>query len=317
MGSLDSKIVLRLPVLLAFACIYLIWGSTYLAIRIGIETMPPFLLAGTRFAIAGAALYLVLRLRGAPRPRLSEWRATAVVGALMMVGGNGLVTWAEQIVPSGLTALLVSTMPMWMVALDASFFGGPRPNRWVCAGLLLGLLGVGVLVGPSAEGAVTPFGALVLLFAAFSWANGSLRTRAPSLPRSPWMAAAMEMIAGGAILLCLASASGEWTRLDPSAVSARSLAALAYLVLFGSVVALSAYLYLLRRTSASAVATYAFVNPVVALALGWSIGEPLGARSLAGAILILGAVALIHWARLRPAPEPAAPCRLVDAVTEC
>ena len=294
-----TKSLLSPSVLLAFAAVYLIWGSTYLAILIGIETVPPFLLAGVRFLLAGAGLFLFVRLRGAPRPTLSQWRGATLIGGLMMFGGNGLVTWAEQVVPSGLAALLVATVPVWMVVLDATIYRGSRPNGLIVLGLLLALVGVGVLVEPG-EGVVEPLGAFVLLLASFSWANGSLLNRSVDQPSSPWTSAAMQMLGGGAILLVAATLSGEWSRLDLAAVSSRSLWALVYLIVFGSIVTHTAYVYLLRVQTAAAVSTYAFVNPVIALVLGWLVGEALGARALFGAVLVVGAVALIHWARQIP-----------------
>lgn len=320
-----TRSLLSPSVLLSFAAIYLIWGSTYLAILIGIETVPPFLLAGTRFLLAGAALYAFLRWRGEPRPSRANWRAAAVIGGLMMFGGNGLVTWAEQLVPSGLAALLVATVPVWMVVLDATVYrrtgSGRRPSHWISLGLLLALVGIGVLAEPG-RGVVAPLGALVLVLASFSWANGSLLNRSLPVARSPWMAAATQMLAGGGILLVAATAGGEWSRLDLAAVSGRSLAALAYLTVFGSILALTAYVHLLRVQTAAAVSTYAFVNPVIALALGWLAGETLGPRALAGAALVVGAVVLIHWAQQRPArssggePERAAGTVCAEAAAE-
>ncbi len=307
LSSVDSGSKLTLPVLFAFAAIYLIWGSTYLVIRYAIETIPPFLMSGTRFLIAGGLLFALLRWRGVARPTWSQWRATAILGILMMCGGNGLVTWAEQTVPSALAALLVTTVPLWMVTLDTLFFGGPRPGWRVILGLGLGLLGVGLLIGP-ADGAVEPIGAAVLITATFLWAIGSLRARSAAVPESPWMTAALQMIGGGAVLVTLALFTGEWQQVDLSAISGRSLAAFAYLIVFGSIIALSAYVYLLRETTAASVATYAFVNPVIALFLGWLVGEPLNGRSLIGATLVIGAVAFLHWNRIsQPSGEKSIP----------
>lgn len=309
-----------LPVLLAFAAVYLIWGSTYLVIRFAIETIPPFLMAGGRFLIAGLVLYAALRWRGVERPSWAQWRSAAFLGVLMMCGGNGLVTWAEQTVPSALAALMVTTVPLWMVALDALFYGGPKPTGRVLAGLGLGLAGVVLLVGPS-EGTVHPVGAVVLLLATFLWAQGSLRGRGAHLPKSPWMTAALQMIGGGLVLFVMATATGEWQRFDPAGISMLSMVSVAYLIVFGSIVALSAYVYLLRETTAASVGTYAFVNPVIALLLGWMVGEPLNGRSFLGAALVIGAVVLIHWARIStarkasrqpeaPKPVPEEPVRV-------
>ena len=287
-------------VLLAFAAIYLIWGSTYLAIRIGIETVPPFLLAGIRFCVAGALLYAWMRLSGVPRPKLRMWRSAAIIGLLMMFGGNGLVTWAQQTVPSGLAALLVATVPIWMVLLESTVYGGGYPGNAVVFGQVAGLVGLAILLGPG-EGAVDPVGAAVPILAALAWATGSLLNRTATLPESPWMAAAMEMLCGGGAMVLVSLATGEWAGFDPSTVSTRSFLAFLYLIVFGSIVGLSAYVYLLRETSAAAVSTYAFVNPVVALVLGWWVGEAIGLRTLAGAAMIVGAVVLIHWTKHRAA----------------
>ncbi len=287
---------------LAFAAVYLIWGSTYLAIKVAIETVPPLLMAGTRFLIAGVPLFLWLRTRGVPGPTRANWRATAVVGALMLMGGNGLVTVSEQLVPSSLAAVLVAMVPLWMTALDRWFFRGPRLTRTVILGLVLGFTGVAVLVNPFHAGgaAVNPVGALLLVVAAGSWGLGSLRSRGASLPRSPLMAVAMEMMAGGALLVAVSGLRGEWSRLDPAAVSGRSALALLYLAVFGSIVALNAYSWLLRVSSASSVSTYAFVNPVVAVVLGWAIlGEALTARTALASAFILAAVLIILWSRAR------------------
>ena len=323
MTTNPTKSLTSPSVLLSFAAVYLIWGSTYLAILIGIETVPPFLLAGVRFLLAGAVLYGFLRWRGTPRPKLCHWKSAALIGGLMMFGGTGLVTWAEQLVPSGLTALLVATMPVWMVVLDATVYRksrgrsgrGSRPNAWIWLGLLLAIIGVGVLTKPG-EGTVAPLGAFVLILASFLWANGSLLNRSADVPESPWMAAATQMLAGGAILMVAATVTGEWFRLDLASISARSLWALVYLAVLGSIVAHSAYVYLLRVQTAAAVSTYAFVNPVIALALGWLVGEALGPRALVGATLVAGAVALIHWARwarwARPRPVPPSPGRSAE-----
>lgn len=309
-SATGPRSTLSITVMLAFAAVYVIWGSTYLGIRIAIETLPPFAMAGARFVLAGALLYTFLRLRGAPRPPLRTWRGALLIGGLMMFGGNGLVTWAQQTVPSAFAALLVATMPLWMVVLDATLHGGPKPGLRISLGLITGMAGVALLVGPSGGGVALP-GAALLVLAALSWSQGSLLSRTADLPSSPWMAAAMQMLAGGGILLLAASVTGEWARVDLAAVSLRSIGALLYLALFGSIVAHSAYLYLLKTTSASAVATYAFVNPVIAMVLGWATGEAIGGRALAGAGLIIGAVAMIHWARVRarrrrPAVHPAA-----------
>jgi drug/metabolite transporter (DMT)-like permease len=295
----------RLPVLLAFAAIYVIWGATYLAIRFAIETVPPLLMAAVRFLIAGGALYAWLRWRGAARPAATHWRAAAMVGAFMLLGGNGAVVWAEQRVPSGVTALLVAMVPLWMVLIDWARPGGVRPTLLVAAGLALGLAGLALLIGPEQllGGARTDHaGALVLALGCLSWSLGSVYSRHAPLPSSPQLATAMEMLAGGALLLVASLARGEWPLLDPHAVSLRSLAALGFLVVFGSLVAFSAYIWLLRQTTPARVSTYAYVNPVVAMLLGWAFaGEPLSARTLLAAAVIVAGVVLITSSKVKHA----------------
>ncbi|UCG76391.1 MAG: drug/metabolite exporter YedA [Gemmatimonadota bacterium] len=287
----------RLSLIVAFGAVYLIWGSTYLAIRFAIETLPPFLMAGTRFAIAGGILYAAARALGAAPPRPVHWRSAAVIGALLLLGGNGGVVWAEQTVPSGLTALIVAIVPLWMVLFDWLRGTGPRPGPGVALGLLLGFVGVGLLVGPgelAGGGRIDPIGAAVVVFASLLWAFGSLYSRRAELPTSQSLATAMEMLAGGGLLLIAAAGTGELTSFRPSAASARSLWALAYLILFGAIIAFSAYVWLLRTTTPARAATYAYVNPVIAVILGWALaGEPLGPRILFAGAMIVTAVMLI------------------------
>ncbi len=298
-------------VIAALATLYLVWGSTYLAIRFAIETLPPFLMAGARFLSAGVLLYAWARWRGAPRPAAREWGGATLIGGLLLLGGNGGVVWAEQRVPSGLAALLVATVPLWMVLLESLMRDGRRPAPQVWLGIGLGLAGVLLLVGPGeiAGGrAIDPWGAGVLILASLSWAYGSLVSRRMALPSSPLLATAMEMLGGGVLLAAAGTAAGEWGQLDPGAVTLRSATSLAYLSLFGSIVAFSAYIWLLRVASPALVSTYAFVNPVVAVLLGWAFaGEPLNARTLAAAgIIVAGVVVITTSGRRRGRPERAA-----------
>ncbi|MEO8348076.1 MAG: drug/metabolite exporter YedA [Acidobacteriota bacterium] len=282
--------------LAAFASVYLIWGSTYLAIRFAIETMPPHLMAAARFLVAGAILYAWARWRGAPRPTLANWRAAAVVGGFLLLGGNGAVVWAETRVPSGLTALLVAMVPIWMLVLEMlPALGGRKPRTPVVAGIVLGLAGLVVLVAPgSLAGRVDPLGAGVLLLGCLSWAFGSLYSRNAALPKSGFLAAAMEMMAGGVLLLLFGLATGQAGQVAVLAISTKSLLALAYLIVFGSLVGFTAYIWLLGATTSARVSTYAYVNPVVAVLLGWALaGEPMSLRTLIAATVIIGAVALI------------------------
>lgn len=281
---------------MAFAAVYVVWGSTYLAIRFAIETIPPMLMAGGRFLIAGLVIVGWAMLRGAPRPTAAEWRSAFVTGFLMLLGGNGAVVWAEQRVPSGITALLVAVVPLWMVLLDWLRPGGRRPRAAVFAGLVLGLVGIVLLVGPSSMSgaAVDTLGAVVLVVGSLSWAAGSLVSRYGAHPRSPLMATGMQMLGGGAGLVLAGAAMGEFPAFAVGAVSTRSLVAFLYLVSFGSLVGFTAYVFLLRATTPARAATYAYVNPVVAVILGWALaGEPITPRTVAAAAVILAAVAII------------------------
>lgn len=290
----------------AFAAVYLIWGSAYLAIRFAIETMPPLMMAGLRFLLAGGLLYAFTRLRGAPRPTGTNWWAAALVGALLL-GANGAVTWAEQWVPSGLAALLIATVPLWMVLLSW-FRGGDRPSLATVVGLFVGLAGIALLVGPSdllAGPRVDPFGALAILLGSISWAAGSLYSRRAPLPKASLLGTGMEMLIGGTLLFSAGFLRGE--ELHLGAISLRSALAFGFLVVFGSIVAFTAYFWLLRETSPSRAATYAYVNPVVAVFLGWALAsEPVTLLTLVAAALIVVAVAIIVMQQARSgAPKPA------------
>ncbi|WP_412070384.1 EamA family transporter [Rubrivirga sp. IMCC43871] len=289
-------------VLAAFAALYVIWGSTYLGIRFAIETMPPFTMAGIRFVAAGSMLYAWSRARGAGRSTRPQWKTAVVVGALLLLGGNGLVSWAEQFVPSGIAALIVASTPMWMVLLDAvRLREWPRPA--VFAGLVLGLLGIVLLVGPQRLGGepVDPVGALAVGAAAFFWALGSVYQRGAPKAASTLLNVGMQMLAGGVLLLAVGLAVGE--RLDVGAVSAKSAGALAYLVFVGAIVGYSAYVWLLKVTTPAKAATYAYVNPIVAVLLGWALAdEPLGPRVVLAGAAVVAAVALITTARAAGTP---------------
>jgi drug/metabolite transporter (DMT)-like permease len=286
-----------LRLLAAFAAIYLIWGSTYLAIRFAVETLPPFLMAGARFSVAGLMMYGWARLRGAERPARAHWVTAAVIGTLMFVFGVGGVSWAEQYMPSGAAALLIAVGPLWIVLVDWLYFGGGRPGSRIMLGLLLGFCGVAVLVGPeelAGAGRIDALGAGVILFGTITWAFGSLQTRSAHLPDAPVLAIGMEMLAGGLILLAVGTVASEWGRLAASDVSLRSLLSVAYLIVFGSIIALSAYLWLLKVVSPARVVTHAFVNPIVAVLLGWTLAaEPLNRRTLIATAVIVTAVLFI------------------------
>jgi drug/metabolite transporter (DMT)-like permease len=287
----------------AFAAIYAIWGSTYLGIRIAIETLPPLLMAGMRFVVAGPLLYALARRGGAPRPTGVQWRVAAIVGALLLLGGNGFVTLAEQRVSSGLAALLVATVPLWMMLLDWVFLRAIRPSLKVFIGLALGLAGMVLLIGPAdllGDHRVDILGAGMLMLAALSWSIGSLYARRAPLPDTSLLGTAMEMSAGGILLLLASGIRGEWTQADFTSVSLRSWLALGYLTLLGSIVAFSAYTWLLRVSTPARVSTYAYVNPVVAVVLGWAVaGETLTLQMLLAAAVIVLAVVLITTGRSR------------------
>jgi drug/metabolite transporter (DMT)-like permease len=287
----------RLRLAAAFLAVYLIWGSTYLAIRFAIETLPPFFMAGARNIVAGTLLFAWAWRRGAQRPRWIHWREVAIVGGLMLLCGNGGVTWAEQHIPSGMVALMVATTPLWIVLLEALRPHGTRPTRRMVAGVAVGLAGVWLLVGTGRQIGGQPldlFGVAVVLLATLAWSAGSLYSRRAQLPADPIQGIAMEMLAGGALLLLAAAIRGEWARVDLGAVSQRSWLSFLYLVIFGSMVAFTAYLWLLRHTTPARAATYAYVNPVVAVLLGWALaGEPLTAQILLAAAVIVAGVVII------------------------
>ncbi|MEA2683823.1 MAG: hypothetical protein QOK05_2151 [Chloroflexota bacterium] len=282
--------------ILALGTLYILWGSTYLAIRIGIETLPPLLMASTRFIIAGLLMIGSAALRGdlrGGRPTARHWLATLVIGGLLLAGGNGGVTWGEQFVNSGVAALLVATVPVWM-ALLAHVTGQERLSVLVGAGLVLGIGGVVLVAHPWSGGAGEAKGLVVVLLAAFAWASGSLYARRARLPRSAILVTGMEMLCGGAVLLVAATLNGELGRVHPERFSLASILALLYLVGFGSIVAFSAYVYLLNHVSAALAGTYAFVNPAVAVFLGALVlGEPLTPFVVIGGAVIIAGVALV------------------------
>jgi drug/metabolite transporter (DMT)-like permease len=279
----------------ALITVYLIWGSTYLAIRYAVETMPPFLMAAVRFIISGGFLYALRRFSGDPQPNAVEWRSAIIIGIFLLVGGNGGVVWAEQFVTSSLAALLVATVPLWMVLMDAFRPAGHRPGLPAAAGILIGFGGVVLLIRSVAGSADTMnlFGAAALIFASLAWSIGSLYGRNARLPTSQLLGTAMQMLTGGAALLLVATVLGEWSDFNIATVSRRSALALVYLTVIGSS-AFVAYVWLLRVAPTPLVATYAYVNPLVAVLLGYFLAqEPMTIRMLLAAALIIGSVALV------------------------
>ena len=291
----------------ALIALYIVWGSTYLAICFGVETLPPFILAAARFLIAGSILYVWRRAAGDRRPTALNWRSAAIIGGFLLIGGNGGVTWAEQRVVSGVAALMVGLVPLWMLLIDALRPGGVRPGRRGLAGVVLGFAGIVLLVGPSNlfgfSHDIDLIGILALCMASFLWAVGSLYSRKAPLPESPLMGTAMEMLAGGAGLLLLATLTGEWGQLNLATVAPRSLWGLAYLITFGSLVGYAAYTWLLRVAPTPLVATYAYVNPLIAILVGNLLAqEPLTARIVLSALVIVSSVVLINTARANRTP---------------
>lgn len=293
---------------LAFAAVYLIWGSTFYFIRIGLQSFPPFVLSATRHTTMGLLFYPVARFVTKEKPTRAQWGTAILTGLLLLMCGNGAVSWSETRVPSGITALLVATVSLWMVILDWLRPGGARPSPRILFGLVFGFLGIAFLVGPAHLGSserVNPVGAVVLVLGSLAWAAGSIYSRHHPLPHSAQLAVGMQSLAGGAGLWTLAILSGQIHHYHPAQVSLRSWLAVLYLVVFGSAIGFSAYVYILRHSTASRVATYAFVNPVVALFLGWSLGgETLGLRTLLASVTILAAVLLVITAPHK-APAPA------------
>ena len=300
----DSSKNLQMRILVAFAAVYLIWGSTYLAIRFAIETIPPFLMAGIRFLVAGGVLYGWARWRGAEKPSALHWRSAIVIGVLLLLLGNGGVTWAELFVPSGIAALMVATTPLWIVLLDWVWQGGIRPNMRTAIGLLAGFIGILVLIGPNnlLQGrGLHPYGVVAMLIASVAWAAGSLHSRRAPLPQSPLLATGMEMLCGGALLVLAGLLTGEMDNFHIAAISARSLFSLFYLIVFGAIIGFTAFVWLLRVTTPARVSTYAYVNPMIAIFLGWALGgETLTSQTLFAASIIVVAVVLIVTS---PAPQ--------------
>ena len=298
-------------IFVAFAALYLIWGSTYLGIRFAIETIPPFLMAGTRFLLAGVIMFAIARLQGISKSTWANWRTSLIIGACLLLGGNGGVTMSEKYIDSGLAALIVAIVPIYIVLLAWASGMAARPIPIVWLGLIGGFVGVGILLGPalrfSSNGGRHPaIGMSILLVSSFIWSAGSLYSRTAKHAPSPFLTAAQQMICGGLLLLLAGMVTGETQRLHPSSLSILSLVSFAYLVMVGAVVGYTAYIWLLRHCDPAKVATYAYVNPIVAVLLGtFFAGETVTPRMLIAAALIIGSVALIITAQqLRARVDP-------------
>jgi drug/metabolite transporter (DMT)-like permease len=287
----------RWKTLLAFAIIYLVWGSTFLAIRVGVREVPPFLLAGMRFFVAGAVLYAWMRAKCTPSPTRREWGSVSLLAVLIFVMDYGLVFWAEQRVPSGITAVMLATIPVFMTLAEILLLRTQRLTLRLAFALLVGMGGVAVLVSRSAgfgESPVDTSGAVALVVAAIGWSLGSVLTRKLPLPESKVMSSGAQMLAGGIFLILTAMMLGEFKGLDLKAVSYGAWLALAYLIVAGSIVAFTAYVWLIHHESPTKVGTYAYVNPVVAVLVGYFLGgEALGARTVLGTLLVLVSVVVI------------------------
>lgn len=296
----------------ALFSLYIIWGSTYLAIRFAVETLPPFLHASIRFLISGLILYLWRRAAGDTVPTKSNWKATAIVGTFLLLGGNGLVSLAEKTVPSGIAALLITTSPFWLVLFEAMRSGGTKPNWLSILGLLIGFSGVFILVGPAeiagAGHKFDTFGVILLLIAPILWSSGSIYARGADMPKSTLMSTGMQMLAGSVSLFIVSVATGELSGFSFADVTARSWWGLIYLITFGSLVGFVSYGWLLHNAPVSLTSTYAYVNPVVAVFLGWLFaGEELNARTVVASAIIIGSVVLINYARQVSAGSEAQP----------
>jgi len=293
---------MKTKIWIALLALYLVWGSTYLAIRFTVETMPPFLQASLRFLVSGVILFVWRRAAGDPKPTFGNWKATAIVGTFMLVGGNGLVSLAEKTVPSGIAALVIATSPFWLVLFEAFRSGGVKPTWQAILGLLVGFGGVFLLIGPAdfmgAEHKFDTFGIIVLLIAPILWSLGSIYAKGADMPRSSLLSTGMQMLVGSAALLVISVVTGELGGFSLGAVSVQSWWGLIYLITFGSLVGFVSYGWLLHNASVSLLSTYAYVNPVVAVFLGWLLaGEELNERIAVASAIIIGSVILINWSR--------------------
>lgn len=299
----------------ALAIVYTVWGSTYLAIAVAIETLPPMLMASVRFLIAGGLLYAWSIRRGdteGDRPGFRQWRAATIVGTLLFLGGNGGVVWAEQRVPSGVAALIVASVPLWM-ALFAFTTLKERLPKIAVAGLVVGFAGTALLIRPSGSDHIDLLGAMVLVGASASWAIGTLYAGRAPLPSRGSLSAGMQLLAGGVVLGLVGIVGGELGRIHPERFSRSSLLALAYLIVFGAVVAFSAYAWLVRNARPAIVSTYAYVNPVIAVALGWAfLDEKIEPTTIVAGAIIVVAVAMIVSSKAQREGEPAAGAPPVD-----
>ncbi|GAB1487821.1 drug/metabolite exporter YedA [Opitutaceae bacterium] len=299
----------RTALIIAFATIYIVWGSTYLAIRVAVETMPPFAMAATRFLIAGTLMGSMLLLRGAAWPTARQWRDNVVVGLFLLLGGNGLVVWAEQFIPSGVAALLIGIGPLFIVLIEWVWPGGTRPSTTTIAALIIGLFGVAWLAAPwesASSGGLHIGGVIALIMACALWSLGSIVSRHAKSGAPPLVAASLQMLGGGAGLTVAALAHGDFARVDLGAITPHAWISFIYLIIFGSLVGYSAFAFLIKHSQPARVATFAYVNPVVAVFLGWFfLDEPITARTLVASAIIITAVMIITLQKAKPKASPA------------
>lgn len=300
---------MTLPIVGALLAVYILWGGTYLAMKVAIETLPPFTMAGIRFLIAGSIMYIWQAVHGVERPQIGHWRNAAIVGGTMLLGGNGSIVWAEQFVPSGIAAIIFATVPFWVMLLSWFCQNGKRPNGMVFGGLVLGLIGTTLLVnnsvGELSNTSSQWVGYIALVAATLFWAGGTLYSRVAKLPSAIFMSIALQMLTGGLLCLLFGIIIGEWTQLNFALVSMRSAFALGYLIVFGSIVGFSAYIWLLKVADPTLVTTNTYVNPVVAVILGWMFaGEQMTSHDALAAVLIIISVIIINKANNRKVVAP-------------
>jgi drug/metabolite transporter (DMT)-like permease len=297
---------MKTKVWVALLALYIVWGSTYLGIKVAIETIPPFLHAGIRFLISGIILVVWQRMAGQQMPTRKQWISTAIIGTLLLLGGNGLVAWAEQVIPSGVAALIIGSVPMFLVVTEALRPNGLKPNWQAIVGLLIGFAGIFILVGPAEiSGSATklnPFGVSALLFACLFWSIGSVYSKSADLPKSSLMSTGAQMLMGSISLFIISFVTGEISNWNPASVSMRSIYGLLYLIFVGSLIGFASFGWLLQNAPISLVATYAYVNPIVAVLLGnWLAAEPLGPRIWLAAVIIIGSVIFINMTKPKAA----------------
>lgn len=290
---------MKSKVWIALITLYIVWGSTYLGIKVAIETIPPFFHASLRFLVSGLILLAWQKAAGQAMPTRKQWVSTAIIGTLLLLGGNGLVAWAEQFIPSGIAALIIATVPLWLVIMEAVRPGGIKPSWQAIVGLVIGFVGIFILAGPAeisgSQTEFNPLGVAALLIATVLWALGSIYSKSADLPKASLVTTGAEMLMGSISLMIISLLTGELNNWDPSGVSARSITGLVYLITIGSIVGFGSYIWLLQNAPISLVATYAYINPIVAVILGYFLGnEPLEPRTWIATAVIIGAVIFIN-----------------------